>query len=423
MRKQHAFLGLLLVTLMFTFTINSCKKDSSTTALSLGTLVAGSIDLNGATSASTVPVTPTITATFTTDIDATTAIAANITLTEDYDSKSIPLTITVSGKIVTIVPDSTLANGALYKLAITSGLKATNGQAITALNRTFTTTGTFVPAGQIAYFSFDGNANDQVGSYSPTSTSNVIDITYSTARSTAAGQTATFNGSTSLIEIPNGDVLMNTTNFTLSFWVYEDSTGRTDQFVMGIAGWYGMQFEINNTGNSGLGECKLAAQYSLSTGSSTSQDLWFNGAATNSTKDNGGWKGYTFCKDLTTSGTGVNGLLAKKWAQVICTYDGTTKVGTIYINGEEMKAQDFTLYGTDNSIYYATGLKFAGNALNNNLALGFIQDKNSPTITDSWADYTVTTNNHFKGQLDDVRIFHKVLTTTEITLMYNSEKP
>jgi hypothetical protein len=93
----------------------------------------------------------------------------------------------------------------------------------------------------------------------------------------------------------------------------------------------------------------------------------------------------------------------------------------MYINGQEMKAQDFNLYPTP--LLNATGLKFAGNATNNTLVFGFIQDKVNPTITDSWADYTVPANGHFKGLLDDVAIYHTVLTPALITLMYNSGKP
>lgn len=190
---------------------------------------------------------------------------------------------------------------------------------------------------------------------------------------------------------------------------------------MGLAGWYGFQFEINsNIYGTQNGQCKLAAQYSISDGTSASQDLWFDSSG--STKDNGGWQGWTFCKDLNSgTGTGVNGLLAQKWAHVVCTYDHATKIGTIYINGQEMKAQDFNLYPTP--LLNATGLKFAGNAANNSFVLGFIQDKVSPTIPDSWADYTVPSNNHFKGLLDDVAIYHSVLTPALITLMYNSGKP
>ena len=100
---------------------------------------------------------------------------------------------------------------------------------------------------------------------------------------------------------------MNTTDFTLAFWAKEDSS-QHDQFVMGLAAWFGFQFEINNDfGASNAGECKLAAQYSNVSDTSHSQDLWFNGAATNSTKDNGGWKGWTYCNDLTGSG-GLNAL-------------------------------------------------------------------------------------------------------------------
>jgi hypothetical protein len=402
--------------------IDSCKK-SNPAPLSLGTLMVGTIDLNAATAPTNVPVNPAITATFSTEVNAASATSDNITLTEDYDNLVIPLTISVSGKVVTITPTANLANGALYKLVVTAGLKATNGEALTAINRSFTTLGSFLPAGMVAYWNFDGNANDQSGVYNAAS-GGIIGITYVTGRNATSGQAAKFNGTTSLIEIPNGDVLELSTDFSLSFWVNEDSTLKRDQFVMGLAGWNGFQFEINNNGNNKLGECKLAATYSLTGGTSASQDLWFNGAATGTTKDNGGWQGWTFCKDLTSNnGTGVNGLLAGHWAHVVCTYDHATKIGTMYINGVQMKAQDFNLYGTGHPLYNATGLKYAGLAANNNFVFGFIQDKVSPTITDSWADYSVTTNGHFQGLLDDVAVYHSVLTPALITLMYNSGKP
>jgi hypothetical protein len=40
-----------------------------------------------------------------------------------------------------------------------------------------------------------------------------------------------------------------------------------------------------------------------------------------------------------------------------------------------------------------------------------------------WGGYDFPGANHFKGQLDDVRIYHKVLSPVEIQLMYDSEKP
>jgi hypothetical protein len=418
MKKKFIILSALtLITAVVL--IDSCKKDNPA-PLSLGTLTVGSIDLNAAVAPTNVPVNPAITATFTTEVNATTATADNITLTEDYDAVSIPLTISVSGKVVTITPTKNLANGAVYKLVVTAGLKATNGEALTAINRSFTTLGSFLPAGVFAYWNLDGNANDQTGIYNAI-TGGVIDVTYVASKNAASGQAASFNGTTSLIEIPNGNVLENSSDFSLSFWMKTDTTAKRSQFVMGLAGWNGFQFEINtNVYGTQKGQCKLAAQYSISDGTSASQDLWFDGSG--STKDNGGWQGWTFCKDLNTgTGTGANGLIAQKWAHIVCTYDHATKIGTIYINGEKMKAQDFNLYPAP--LLNATGLKYNGAVANNAFVLGFIQDKVSPTITDDWASYAIPGNNHFKGLLDDVAIYHSVLTPALITLMYTSGKP
>lgn len=417
MKKRTLILSISLV-IASVFVFNSCKKDNPA-PLSLGTIVVGTIDLNGATAPTNVPVNPSIVATFTTDVDAASATPSNITLTEDYDNLSIPLTIAVTGKVVTITPSASLANGALYKLAITGSLKATNGELLTALNRSFTTVGTFLPAGMVAYWNFDGNANDQTGTYNAAA-NGVIDISYVNGRNSASGKAAQFNGTTSLIQIPNGDQIENSSDFSISFWMKSDTTQKRSQFVLGLAGWNGLQFEYNsNIYGTQIGQCKLAAQYSY-TGGSTSQDLWLDGNG--ATKDNGGWQGWTFSKNLVANnGTGVNGLLAMQWAQVVCTYDHTTKIGTMYINGQMMKAQDFNLYPAP--LLNATGLKYAGLAANNTLVFGFIQDKTSPTIGDSWADYSVPANNHYKGQLDDVAIYHSVLTPAIITLMYNSGKP
>ncbi|MFA5417702.1 MAG: LamG-like jellyroll fold domain-containing protein [Bacteroidales bacterium] len=415
MKKSLMYLAALSTVAFIVLSVNGCKKDDDPSNLQIATLMAGTINLNEATAPTNVPSATTITATFNTNVDATTATNANITLVRNYDNASIALTFAVTTNTIVITPGEDLGNGALYKLTFTTGLKSTDGLAMTSpLERAFTTVGTFVPAGMIAYFDFNDNVNDQVGEFSPAA-AGIIDLSYVASRNPAAGNAGSFNGTTTLVEIPNGDVINNTNNFTISFWVNADST-KHGQFVLGLAGWFGFQFEIAGDYTS----CKLAAQYDLGDGSSTSEDLWFNGDG--KTGDNGGWQGWTFCKNLSTSG-GVQGLLADKWAAVTCTYDAATKVGTMYINGEKMKAQDFNLWPDDDAKRNVTGLKYAGVAGNNHLALGFIQDKNDPTITDGWADYNDPSNNHFKGQLDDLRFYHKALTETEIELMYNSEKP
>jgi len=410
MKKQIFLMSSLLIALTMVIIIAGCSKEDKT-EFKVTSIMAGTIDLNGATAPTNVPPDPTITATFSLGVDAASVNNNSITLIRSYDAKQIALTLTVSGSVITIVPDENLGNGTLYTLGFTSAIMSTDGQGLSAFTRTFTTEGTFVPNGMVAYWSFENTAAEVLGNFDLVP-GGVIDIAYASSYSAAAGQAAKFNGATTLIETAKGDSLMLTKDFTLAFWVMADST-KHGQFVMGLAGWYGFQFEI--TGD--YSWCKLAAQYTTGE-TTTSQDLWFPGDGI--TKDNGGWKGFTFCKDLTGSG-GVKYLLANKWAHVVCRFISDTKIATMYINGEKMKEQDYNLY--DAPMTLADGLKYNGNPGNNNFVFGFIQDKNDPTIADDWAKYENPANGHFKGLLDNVRVYHKALTEQEIQLMYDSEKP
>jgi len=408
MKTKNAITSLLFIAVAFSLMLTSCKKDPE--PLALESLMAGTIDLNGATSPSNVPVNPTIVATFNVNVDPATATAANITMLQDYDDANVALTITTSGNDITIVPQANLGTGALYQLSFGAGLMSTDGLAITATQRTFTTEGAFAPAGALAHFTFEDNANDVIGPWDPVA-ADIIGITYTASRKTAAGKAATFNGTTSIIEVPNGDLLMNTNSFTVAFWMKTNSTGKTNgHFVMGLAGWNGFQYEVfgDYTGS------KFAVQYQLATGTA-SEDMWFPALA------DLGWQGWSYAKSLTVAE--MTAKLKDNWINVVYTYNAPTKVGTLYFNGEKMKSFDFNLWPTGDVKRGVTGLKYAGLAAGKNLALGFIQGRNNRTITDEWADYALTTNNHFKGQLDDIRFWNKAITANEVLLMYNSEKP
>jgi len=412
MKNKIAYLSTLILAVVLLVGMSSCKK--SNTALTLQTLVAGSIDLNGAVAPNTVPANATIVATFSTDIDVATA-TTSITMLRNYDNTTIPLTITVAGSTVTIVPTEALASGALFKLNFGATLKSTQGEFLTAIERTFTTIGTFAPSGQVAHWNFEDNANDQIGTYN---SSAAIDIAYTASHSTAAGKAATFNGTTSIIEIPNGDQL-ESPDFTLSFWVKAVTSGK-GHFVIGLGAFYGFQFEMAGDFSS----CKLAAAYSYTGGADTviTTDNWWNGDG--KTKDNGGWQGTTFNKDMTATG-GVASLIQDKWAHVVCTYSSSTRIGTMYMNGEKVKAQDFNLWPATDKWVRATGMKYGGKAPDvvNELAFGFIQSRaGTMWDTETWGGYGFPGANHFQGQLDDVRIFNKCITAAEVDLMYKSEK-
>jgi len=418
MRKQFVKLSSLLLVSVLLFGMIACKKDDEKVAFVLSSLKADAIDLNLATPATNVPIDPTIVAGFSVDVNAATVTSATVTLVSQYDSKVVELTLTTVGASITIVPKTTLGSGSVYTLSFI-GVASTDGQSIGTVVRTFTTEGAFAPDGPIAYWNFENNANDQMGKFNPIA-GGIIDISYVASYKGIAGQAASFNGTTSLIQIANGNLLDSCNDFSLVFWVKGDSTKHA-QFVMGLAGWFGFQFEMNFSADDNKGMCKLAAQYRYADNTSGSEDLWFNGNG--STNANGGWQGWTFCKDLWAGGGKVNDYIADKWAFVTCVYDATSKIGTLYLNGEKMKAQDFNLWPVGDPKTTVTGLKYNGAPGNKNFVFGFIQDMNDPTIADAWAQYSDPNNNHFKGLLDDVRIYHRPLSQEEITMMYNSAKP
>ncbi|MCU0377819.1 MAG: Ig-like domain-containing protein [Bacteroidales bacterium] len=408
MKTKHLNFSLLFVAALLSLVMSSCEEDP--VPLKLQSLMAGTIDLNGATSPTNVPVLPTIVATFNVNVDPATATTSNITMVQDYDDANIAINVTVSGKTITIVPQANLGTGALYQLSFGTGIESTEGETIDAFQRTFTTLGTFAPAGAVAHFTFEDNANDVIGPWDPAA-ADIIDITYTASRKAAAGKAATFNGTTSLVEIPNGDLLMNTNNFTIAFWVKTNSTGKTNgHFVMGLAGWNGIQYEIFGAYDGS----KFAIQYQHATGTAA-EDMWFPSLA------DLGWQGWTFAKSLTVAQ--MTALLKDNWLNVVYTYNAAAKVGTLYFNGEKMKSFDFNLWPAGDAKKGVTGLKYAGLAADKKFALGFIQGRNNRTITDDWANYALPENNHFKGQLDDIRVWHKTLSANEILLMYNSEKP
>jgi Bacterial Ig-like domain len=409
MKRKNVLTSMLFVAVAFSLMLSSCKKDPE--PLALESIMAGTIDLNGATSPGNVPVSPTIVATFNVEVDPLTATTANITMVQDYDDADVPLTVTVSGKTITIVPQASLGTGALYQLSFGAGLMSTDALAVTPFQRTFTTEGSFSPAGAIAHFTFEDNANDIVGAYDPLA-ADVIDITYTTSRNTAAGKAATFNGTTSIIEVPNGDDLMNTT-FSLAYWIKTNSTDKTGaHFVMGLAAWYGFYIEIFGAYDG----AQLKFTFEPSDHSAGAVDaMWFPSLADVS------FSGWTYAKSLTIAE--MTALLQDAWLQVVFTFDAPTKVATLYYNGQIMKSFDFNLYPADHVLKGAIGPIYTGLPAGNNLALGFIQGRNDRTVADAWADYADPANNHFKGQLDDIRVWHKTITASEVLLMYNSEKP
>ena len=408
---------LLAVGLLATMsTLMTGCDDDEPPALTLTSLNAGSIDLNGAASATGVPVDATITAVFSTEVDESSVDA--ITLTREFDGAAYPAAITVAGNTVTIDPDDNFSTGTLFILEFGPGLTSAGGKTLTeAIERNFTSQGTFAVPGAIAHWTFEDNADDIIGDFDPTA-AQIVAVTYEAGRKADAGKAASFNGTTSIIEVSNGDQLMNNGDWALSLWVKPNSSLAKGQFVLGLGAFNGFQVEINGA----YENLKLAATYAHNKPGEPgkfSEDLWVDATG------NLGWQGWTFSKDYTASG-GFDDVIKDKWTHVVFVYNSATRTGTAYVNGEKAKEQDFDLWPDDSNPRFATGLSYKGVApeVVNELAFGFIHSR-AGTLWDAepWGGYAETGANHFHGLLDDVIIYHKVITQAEITSMYNSGKP
>ncbi|AMM50432.1 hypothetical protein TH61_03470 [Rufibacter sp. DG15C] len=414
--------SLLVLVALFSFTACSDDEDDNPTKFELKSLMAGTVDLNTATAATNVPTNAAIKATFSVPVNATSATNTNITLKKQGDTNAVPATVTTSGMEVTLTPSAPLVAGTTYTLSM-GALTAADGQTMAAMTKTFTTAGTAPLPGVIAHWSFDGNANDQVGAFSAPA-SGVVAITYGEDRKGQAGKAAVFNGTTSIIEIPNGEQLLNSSNFTLSFWMKATSAGQVDgsgnpkaHFVMGLGAFHGLAFELGADYNT----AKVVARYEWGNGTTSPGDFFFNGDGMTGTS--GGWEAIEVEKNLTAAG-GMAALVKDKWAHIAVVFNGTAKTRSLYVNGVLMERDNFMLLPSASIERTMKGLKYDANPeVENKFAFGFNQSRGGTLwASEPWGGYNQTTANHFRGSLDEVRIFHTALTDAEVLAMYNAEK-
>ncbi|MEZ4771803.1 MAG: LamG-like jellyroll fold domain-containing protein [Bacteroidia bacterium] len=394
-------------------TITGIKADG--TDLQSGSDV--SIDLNGAAAAVDVPLDAKIIVTFSRDVDAATVVSANFQLAKGTDM--VTSSVSLAGAVVTISPDAAFDRGQVYTLTLGSGIMAADGGMFNQATRTFNSAGRaeVVPpqsASQKAFWKFDGSSLDGVGSYNGTD----VAVDYGEDRFGNQGSAAYFDGDASIIEIPNGDQLL-TNNWTVSFWIRLDSVGHVGgHFVMGVGDLYGFFVEIQKP----MSALKHTGRYQKSDATTTVNDFFIN--ADGKSGDNGGWVGVEYEKDLSTTG-GMGALLDRKWAHMVFVYDGSTNKRHFYINGELIETDNLAnVPGLD----LITGLTFddsgAGtDVIGKGLAFGFNHDRTTTHWSNEpWGNYNNVDANHFKGALDDTRIFSAALSGTDVLELYNAEK-
>lgn len=399
--------------------VTACKKDSDNgpSTITVSSIKSGTTDLNGATAATNVSTSANIVITFSSDVDAATATSSNITLKTTDGTSTAATAVSTSGAIVTIDPSSDLLTGANYTLAIGTGVKGAKGASFAGQSVTFTTAGpkTVTPpqvANQVLYLNFNGNTNATTGG-NPTA---ALDVTYGADRGGNANAAAVFNGTSTLIEYANGTPFFGTSQ-TFAFWLKLDTNLTHSHFVFGMDAFRGGQMEFNTKGDNFKHAGAFLRGATYNNDSLNFGDCWTGEAV-------GDRDGATALAQLPSGG--IKGAIAAKWAHIVYSYNAATKTRAIYINGQPVIKHNYN--NSTGSMKRVTAASYQRKADNptetsNGFVLGFIKSRDAGLwATEPWAMYSNPDANHFKGMMDDFRVFSVALSDAEVSTLYNAEK-
>jgi len=216
--------------------------------------------------------------------------------------------------------------------------------------------GTTIADGLVAYYPFNGNANDE--SRNGKNGTPVNSPTYGTGRSASSGSALQLNGINQYVSLPSSISITN--EISISFWM---KTNLSDN-----ASWPSGTFIVDRD------LCNPLRDWSVGLGSGGK--LQFN-------------TGKVGTDYVLTSTTNVND---DNWNHIVVVRDTMNQIKRIYINGQ---------LNTSVSFYKQA---FANNSINIYVGASVCE---------------TSTHHYYKGLIDDLRLYNRVLTEAEIQQLYN----
>lgn len=241
----------------------------------------------------------------------------------------------------------------------------------------------------VAYFSFDGNANEGIASITPKTETGV---TYVAGRRGKCLQGAD-NGYI-LYDLPATSKIRTLKGFALAMWF------KNEQIPAEVAPTP-MIFQVTNDNDLFWGNISLCMDRSGSA-EAPSEEL---NMKTTFRKDGVDWAnqfvGFTNAA-----------YQANRWFHVIYQYDNVASAYNVYVNGIKITTDE----GIINRLQCADGPAFGD--LNfvapSQLVIGGWMPKIANGATDEWMGW-------FKGNMDEVRLYDRALTDTEAKELYDAE--
>lgn len=216
----------------------------------------------------------------------------------------------------------------------------------------------FTDPNLIGYWKMDGDSTEEINGYDGTDTAMAYDSVYP-----LFGQSGYFNGSASKVVVADNATLdIGTSDFAISFWARPDSTQTQNyaSFVAkrAISGSTDIGYAVGVSNASGASNLQVAVDIS----DGGTRDLYYSAA---------------------------NVITSLNWHNIIVNFD-RDGYSTIYVDGSAS--------GTPADISDQNG------SIANSLSLDF-----GERISQRW----------FKGRMDDIAIFNRLLTLTEINGIAN----
>ncbi|MFN8206061.1 MAG: LamG-like jellyroll fold domain-containing protein [Bacteroidales bacterium] len=248
--------------------------------------------------------------------------------------------------------------------------------------------GTVASTNLVAYFPFEDNGNDAVGSLVPSSSPNV---SYVAGRRNKAYQGAE-NGYF-MYDLPTGSKLKDLKAFSIAMWFYCPPALDGVPPVPGI-------WQINGTSDAVWGNMCLTLDRMPEAADSLNIKMVFH-------KEGVGWANQFV-------GFSNPAFIENKWFHVIFSYDNVASKYMVYVNGTPLTLSDgiTNRYESDAVPPVALGdLAFVDAS---KLCIGAWMEKALGNRNDEWMGW-------FTGKIDELRVYDKGLSSTEAKALFDAE--
>lgn len=246
-------------------------------------------------------------------------------------------------------------------------------------------------ANLLAYWPLNGNGNESKSSTAPEETQGVSWVTG------PKGQAASLNAG--YLAYPTISALSSTLpSFSISAWIKVQNNGST-----------GSVFFTLTRPNEWAGNVNFMAETGWQP--ATSDSLTVKGLIVSD--NNLGWQDTrntikSSPEDIADGHVPNPNKIGGQWAAAVLTWDGTTRLFKVYVNGVKVSNPKWELRGAEDSMPLA--FKTPTRAI-----IGAFETYVDGTTTDTW-------NQPMTGQIDEIRVWNKALVPSDINALYELEK-